>query len=169
MSFALGMDAFSIGLGMGMLELRKKQILKIGMTIGLFHMIMPLLGMTLGKQISVYFGGIATMVGGFLLLLMGMLMIRASFSKDKESFITPVGIGLLLFALSVSLDSFSVGLSLGIYGAKTAAVIIMFGFMSMVLTWAGLLMGSKVQQWLGSYSEALGGCILMAFGAKLLF
>ncbi|MFC7371544.1 manganese efflux pump MntP family protein [Fictibacillus iocasae] len=169
MSFALGMDAFSIGLGMGMLKLRKKQILKIGVTIGLFHMIMPLLGMTLGKQISVHFGGIATMIGGILLLLMGLQMIRASFSKEDQPFLTPVGFGLLLFALSVSLDSFSVGLSLGIYGAKTAAVIMMFGFMSMILTWSGLFMGSKVQKWLGSYSEALGGCILMAFGVKLLF
>jgi putative Mn2+ efflux pump MntP len=40
--------------------------------------------------------------------------------------------------------------------------------MSMLLTWLGLMMGRKVQKWIGSYSEALGGCILLAFGMKIL-
>lgn len=169
MSVALGMDAFSIGLGMGMLSLRIRQIMKIGMTIGIFHMIMPLAGMTLGKQISVHFGGIAAIIGGILLVILGVTMIRSSFSNDDEPFVQPIGIGLFVFALSASLDSFSVGLSLGIYGAKTWLTITMFGLMSMVLTWAGLIMGKKVQKWLGSYGEAFGGCILLAFGVKILF
>ena len=42
MAFALGMDAFSVGLGMGMFKLRLRQIFKIGITIGLFHVWMPL-------------------------------------------------------------------------------------------------------------------------------
>jgi putative Mn2+ efflux pump MntP len=73
MSFALGMDAFSIGLGMGMLSLRINQILKIGITIGLFHMLMPLGGLTIGKEISVHFGSIAAMIGGILLVILGLV------------------------------------------------------------------------------------------------
>ena len=42
MAFALGMDAFSVGLGMGMIQLRFRQILYIGLVIGIFHMFMPL-------------------------------------------------------------------------------------------------------------------------------
>lgn len=68
----------------------------------------------------------------------------------------------------MSLDSFSVGLSLGIFGARTFLTIIVFGVVSMLLTWLGLLLGRRVQGWLGSYSEALGGSILLAFGIKLL-
>ena len=49
MAFALGMDAFSVGLGMGMFNLRLRQILKIGITIGLFHVWMPLVGIFAGK------------------------------------------------------------------------------------------------------------------------
>lgn len=47
--------------------------------------------------------------------------------------------------------------------------ILLFGLFSMVLTWVGLFVGRHFQQWLGSYSEALGGSILLAFGLKLLF
>ncbi|MCC3356245.1 manganese efflux pump MntP family protein [Bacillus sp. REN16] len=170
MAFALGMDAFSVGLGMGLIQLRLKQIFSIGITIGLFHMWMPLAGMMIGHFLSDTFGAIATYAGGGLLLFLGIQMIISSFKDDdKQRMITPVGFGLFIFALSVSLDSFSVGLSLGIYGAKTVMVILMFGAVSMALTWIGLLVGRKVQNWLGTYSEVLGGSILLVFGVKLLF
>lgn len=168
MAFALGMDAFSVGLGMGMFRLTKRHIFKIGVTIGLFHVWMPLLGMVAGRFLSEQFGAIAGYIGGLLLILLGVQMIWASFKEDETSVITPVGKGLFIFALSVSLDSFSVGLTLGIYGARTLLVLICFGLAAMILTWAGLLVGKRVQGWLGTYSEALGGSILLAFGLKLL-
>ncbi|RLQ93502.1 manganese efflux pump MntP [Falsibacillus albus] len=168
MAFALGMDAFSIGLGMGMYKLRLKQIFYIGLTVGIFHVWMPLLGMIAGRFLSDKFGTFAGYVGGVLLILLGLQMFISSFKKDEQSLMAPVGLGLLIFALSVSLDSFSVGLTLGIYGAKTAASLISFGLAATLLTWCGLLVGRKVQSWLGSYSEALGGSILFAFGIKLL-
>lgn len=168
MAFALGMDAFSVGLGMGMIPLRLRQIAKIGAVIGLFHMGMPLAGMLIGRFLSEHFGTIATMVGGGLLLLLGLQMGLSSLSSSDKPFVTPLGFGLLLFSLSVSLDSFSVGLSLGIYGARVIVTIILFGVFSMMLTWAGLMMGRKFQHYIGSYSELLGGCILFGFGLKLL-
>ncbi len=168
MAIALGMDAFSLGLGMGMIRLRLKQVFYIGITIGIFHVIMPLLGIGLGRMISAHFSGIATYIGGALLLILGIQMVISSFKSGEQTLVTPIGFGLIIFALSVSLDSFSVGLSLGIFGARTAVAIFLFGFFSMVLTWMGLLLGRKVQTWLGSYGEALGGSILLAFGLKLL-
>jgi putative Mn2+ efflux pump MntP len=169
MAFALGMDAFSVGLGMGMYNLRLRQIFKIGITIGLFHVWMPLVGVVAGRFLSEKFGAFATLVGGLLLIVLGLNMIWSTFRKGDEKIISPVGFGLLLFALSVSLDSLSVGLTLGIYGAKTVVVILCFGIVATLQTWAGLLLGRKVQGWIGTYSEVLGGAILFAFGLKLLF
>lgn len=168
MAFALGMDAFSVGLGMGMIKLRKQQIFHIGLIIGLFHVIMPLVGMATGRFLSGALGVLAIYIGGALLLMLGVQMMLASFKQSEERLISPEGPGLLIFAIGVSLDSFSVGLSLGIYGSKPIVTIALFGLFSMVLTWVGLLIGKKVQSWLGSYSEALGGAILIGFGLKLL-
>ena len=53
MAGALGMDAFSISLGMGMLGLRRKQIFLIGFIIGVFHFFMPLLGMVAGICLTI--------------------------------------------------------------------------------------------------------------------
>ncbi|WP_394238606.1 manganese efflux pump MntP family protein [Niallia oryzisoli] len=169
MAFALGMDAFSISLGMGMYRLRLRQVFKIGITIGIFHIFMPLLGMVAGRYLSEQFGAIAVYIGGALLLILGVQMIWSSFSKEEGSLITPAGFGLILFALSVSLDSFSVGLSLGIYGAQTFLVLACFGAGATLLSWIGLMIGRSVQDWLGKYSEVLGGAILLFFGIKLLF
>ncbi|PLR96615.1 manganese efflux pump MntP [Bacillus sp. T33-2] len=168
MAFALGMDAFSVGLGMGMFRLTRRQIFKIGITIGLFHVWMPLAGIIAGRFLSEQFGAVAGLLGGLLLVILGVQMIWSGFKEDETSLITPVGRGLLVFALSVSLDSFSVGLTLGIYGAKTVLVLVCFGAAATILTWTGLLVGRRVQGWMGVYSEALGGSILLAFGIKLL-
>ena len=169
MASALGMDAFSVALGMGMLGLRLRQMFYIGITIGTFHIIMPLIGIVAGKLLSTYFGMVATFIGGGLLFLIGLQMVLASFKSEEGSSVRPVGWGLFLFAVSVSLDSFSAGLSLGMLGAKTALTVVMIGMVSMVLSWAGLLMGAKFQHYIGSYGELLGGCILIGFGMKLFF
>lgn len=169
MAFALGMDAFSVGLGMGMFKLRLRQIFIIGLTVGIFHIWMPLLGIIAGRFLSDQFGTYAIYAGGILLLILGVQMLISGIRGGEGSLLAPVGIGLFIFALSVSLDSFSVGLTLGIYGAKTVVAIVCFGFAATILTWLGLLLGRRVQGLLGVYSEVLGGSILFAFGLKLLF
>lgn len=168
MSAALGMDAFSVTLGMGMLGLRSQQIFRIGLTIGLFHIAMPLLGMVFGKWLSLYFDMVAVYIGGGLLLLIGLQMILSAFSTEGHSFLKPVGWGLAAFAVSVSLDSFSAGLSFGILGAKVVITVLMIGLVSMLLSWAGLMIGTRFQKYIGIYGELLGGCILIGFGVKIM-
>ncbi|WP_144560242.1 manganese efflux pump MntP [Shouchella miscanthi] len=168
MAAALGMDAFSVTLGMGMLGLTGKQVFRIGLTIGAFHVFMPLLGMITGQWLSGKYDVIATYIGGGLLLVIGVQMLLASFSEEENSKLRPVGIGLLLFALGVSLDSFSAGLSFGILGTKVMLTVVSIGAVSMVLAWLGLLIGSKFHKLIGSYGELLGGVILIGFGLKIM-
>lgn len=168
MAVALGMDAFSVSLGMGMYNLRYRNIFKIGMTVGLFHIIFPFLGMVAGSFLSEKLGGIAAYIGGILVIGLGIQMIVSCIREKNELFITPIGWGLLLFALSVSLDSFSIGLTLGIYGAKVFLVLLCFGTVAAFLSWFGFIIGKNVQSWLGVYSLAFGGSILLIIGLKLL-
>lgn len=111
----------------------------------------------------------ATIAGAILLVGLGFYIIYSSMLEGEETRSAPVGVSLLLFAFSVSIDSFSVGLSLGIYGAQTIITILIFGLVSMVLAWSGLLIGRRVKRMLGIYGEVLGGIILVGFGLILLF
>lgn len=169
MAVALGMDAFSVSLGLGMQQIRLKRIALIGLVIGLFHMIMPFFGILLGQAISVRIGELATLFGGLLLVGIGAQMVFSAFNYETKKWMHPAGTGLLFFAVSVSLDSFSVGLSLGMSEVKTAVALLLFGIASTVLTWVGMILGKKVHGLLGAYSEILGGSILFGFGLHILF
>lgn len=169
MALALGMDAFSVSLGTGMQKLRLKRVLGIGLVFGVFHFVLPLLGIIVGQLISVRIGYLALLASGLLLVAIGVQMILTAFNHEFKQVIEPFGFGLLLLALSVSMDGFSIGISLGLTGVRTLIALIIFAVVSAFMTWTGLLLGRKVRGLLGVYSEILGGSILCTFGLFIIF
>ncbi len=171
LALALGMDAFSLSLGLGFGGLSMKMTMAIAVLNGLFHIVMPVLGMAAGRFIGEFIGQMAVVAGGALLITFGLNMIYNSLFGLKEStfHLSRSRYGLFLFSLSVSLDSFSVGLSLGMFAIITWVAIFLFGLFSLLLTWLGLVLGGRFGEWMGPYSEAVGGLILFAFGLKFLF
>src|SRR5690625_1248063 len=84
-AIALGMDAFSVSLGMGMQQLRLKKIMKIGLVFGLFHVILPFIGIVFGKILSAQIGYIATLISGLILVGIGIQMILTAFNHEDQS------------------------------------------------------------------------------------
>ncbi|MFD2695455.1 manganese efflux pump MntP [Sporolactobacillus shoreicorticis] len=170
MAIALGMDAFSVCMGMGMTVFRMRRAVWAGMWIGLFHILMPLIGIVLGHLLSTRFGTIAEMAGGLLLLIIGFQMIlslvRPSSVHSGTGYTSDAS--LLVFAFSVSIDSFSVGLSMGLFRTKLLATVFLFGLTSMMMAWTGFYLGRKTGKFFGKYGEVLGGIILFLLGLKLL-
>lgn len=170
MAMALGMDAFSLGIGIGLRGVGLLDVLKLSSIIAIFHVLMPLAGMATGQYVSTLLGSVATSVGGALLLLLGGHMVYSSLRGDQSiSLDHRTGWGLLLFALSVSIDSFSVGVSLGMFSEHLWFTVLMFGLFGGLMSVLGLLLGRRVGYSLGGYGEAFGGVILFAFGILFLF
>jgi len=166
---ALGMDAFSLGIGIGLRGIRKLDILKLSFVIALFHVLMPLAGMYAGQYVSTLLGDVATKAGGALLLLLGGHMIYSSLrGEGTRSFDHRTFWGMLVFALSVSIDSFSVGVSLGMFATDILLTVLLFGLFGGLMSILGLLLGQRVSRGLGEYGEACGGVILFAFGVVFL-
>ena len=166
---ALGMDAFSLCVGIGMKGIRLLHVARISAAIAAFHVVMPLVGLFMGQYVSALLGGVATMIGGGLLVLLGGHMIYNSLrGGDAPSFNTGSLFGLLAFALSVSVDSLSVGVSLGMFATDLALTVLLFGTMGGLLSVLGLLIGRRVGQLTGEYGEALGGAVLLVFGILFL-
>ncbi|PYZ92941.1 hypothetical protein CR194_12495 [Salipaludibacillus keqinensis] len=168
MAVALSLDAFSISIGLGLLGLRYRRVAMIGLAVGAFHGAMPLLGLFIGRILSQYMGSLAIFIGGCGLVILGVQMIVSSLREDSALFFSPKGIGLFVFAISVSLDSFSAGLSLGMLGAKTWVTVVSFAMFSAIFTWAGLLLGKQVGPLVGSRGECIGGFVLLLFGVKMI-
>lgn len=169
MALALGLDALSLGLGIGMRGIRKLDIAKISVVTALFHILMPLAGMWMGGYISALIGKVATICGGVLLLLLGAHMVYSSLrAEESPTYDHRSFWGLMLFSLSVSIDSFSVGVSLGMFAGDVLMTVLMFGTAGGLMSVAGLTLGRRVGEWVGEYGEALGGVILLAFGIRFL-
>ncbi|GAA0358235.1 manganese efflux pump MntP family protein [Bacillus horti] len=168
-AIALSMDSFSVSIGLGMQRMRLRHMLKISVINGLFHVVMPLAGMVIGKYLSSHMGHLAVTVGGILLLLFGLHMIySAIFGEEQQHPIGTHFMAIMLFSLGVSIDAFSVGLSFGLFSANIWLMLGLFGSFAALFTCLGLLVGRKVGDWLGSYSEMIGGLILLVFGLKFL-
>lgn len=169
LAIALGIDAFSLGLGLGLKGIRYLDILKISAVVALFHVLMPLAGMYMGQYAGALLGDVALAAGGGLLALLGLHMIYSSLWTEATRTIYIGSLwGLLLFSLSVSIDSFSVGISLGLFASDVMLTVILFGTFGGLLSVLGLVLGRKVSRWIGEYGETLGGVILLAFGIKFL-
>ncbi|CAM4155260.1 manganese efflux pump MntP family protein [Paenibacillus alkaliterrae] len=169
-ALALGLDAFSLGLGIGLKGIRLRDILKLGAVVAIFHVMMPLAGMYTGHYVSSLLGNVATTAAGILLVLLGGHMIYSSLRGDEvQSFDYRSSWGLLLLALSVSVDSFSVGITLGMFAANILITVLLFGFFGGLMSVLGLMLGRKVSGNLGEYGEACGGAILFVFGILFIF
>lgn len=164
-AIALGFDAFSLGLGIGLKGIRLRDIAKLGVVIGLFHVLMPIGGVLTGQMVSGLLGQLATSAAGVLLVLLGAHMMYSSFRGEEVRSIDHRSLwGLLVLALSVSIDAFSVGITLGVFSANLWLTITLFGLFGGIMSMLGLLLGRKVSGNLGEYGEACGGAILFVFG-----
>lgn len=169
MGLALGMDVFSVSLSLGMNSVPFRQMIWIGIVFGIFHIIMPFAGVVFGHILSQEIYMIADLIGGLLLVGLGTHMIFSSMQLKTAATIPSMGLGVFILALSVSIDSFTFGISLGMVGANLIWLLLFIGFLSMFLAWFGMLIGKRVNKLLGVYSEILGGSVLCSFGLYIIF
>jgi putative Mn2+ efflux pump MntP len=172
MAIALGLDAFSLGVGIGMKGIRLLHVLRLSLLIAFFHMLMPLLGLLTGSYVGHLLGQVTTYAAGGLLVLLGGHMVYNSFRSDAEgsrAMDHRTFWGMILISLSVSVDSFSVGVSLGMVVKDVFLTILAFGVSGGLMSIIGLLLGRRVSRGLGEYGEALGGAILLGFGLLFIF
>ena len=163
MAISLSMDAFSLALAYGTLGMSNKNKIILSLVVGIFHLIMPLLGMLVGELILSLFKFNADIVVAIILSFIGIQMIVSSFKKDEE--LKPLKFSeFFLFGLAVSIDSFSLGITLPNMGVSTIISPFIFAITSAVFTFASLLIGNKIEKILGKIATIIGGVILTLIG-----
>lgn len=169
---ALGSDATSMAVGVGLTGVSKKQISLASVVIGMFHIVMPLLGLYLGKLFGKITGDIASWVGAGILILLGFHMLREVYQDDDSNEAEPVTINawrLLVMAMGVSLDAFSVGFSLGTFSRLSIPLtVITLGAVAGVMTAAGFVLGKKMGRIIGEKAVGAGGLVLIFLGVKII-
>ncbi|MDH7576637.1 MAG: manganese efflux pump [Bacillota bacterium] len=181
---ALGTDAFSLALGIGMSHPARNHILRTASVVGIFHILMPLAGVYVGALIGGLVGKVAVWVGGGILIILGLRMVwsgrpwrreiysfREARHLRKNSSSQPVREwgGLLALSWSVSVDSFGAGIGLGAFMARFSYTVLILGVVAGLMTAAGLVLGRWFTRWVGDWAETIGGLVLTGIGLRLLF
>ena len=167
-AISLSMDAFSLAIILGTVGLKKNMILKISIVVGIFHFFMPLIGDMVGETLLRIIPIESRTIVGTLFLIIAIQMFISIFKEDKEIIITGI-FAILLFAFTVSLDSFSIGISLTIISTNHFLSASTFMITSFIFTIIGLILGKRIEKHFGNYATIIGSIILLICALKYIF
>lgn len=162
---SLSMDTFSLSLSIGTTSPTTKQIIKTSIIVGIFHFIMPLFGSTIGNIFSkniIQTNYITFTI--FIILALQMFLNRNS--EEKVDILTVFS--MILFAISVSLDSFSVGIAFGITKESIIISGLIFSIVSATFTYLGLKLGKKLTEKYQEKTTYLGILLMLIIAFKYL-
>jgi putative Mn2+ efflux pump MntP len=121
------------------MSLRRRLV--IAGTLTTFEALMPVVGIMLAGVIGDSLGESARWIGGALLVVLGVHMMRGD--DDAETGPAPIGAGALLLAgLAVSVDEIAVGVSLGLGDVNVPVLVGTIGTIVFAATMAGLTLGA---------------------------
>jgi manganese efflux pump family protein len=171
-SVGLAMDALAVSLGIGtsgqIASMRGK--IRLAAHFGIFQSLMTALGWIAGATIIQYVKGFDHWIAFGLLGYVGINLIRAGLSNDRNAFDQDPSTGKTLVMLSVatSIDAFAVGLSIAFIKVPIGLSILMIGLTAFVLSAMGLFAGIQLGDTFGKRMEVVGGVLLLAIGFRLV-
>ena len=185
-AIVLGADAFSLSMGMGIKGASRRYAIRFSLLVGLFHVLMPLLGLSLGLAAGKVLGVWAGRIGAVVLVYIGLEMIwksyrelqprvitlakaRASLDRSEQAMSADKWPSFLILTVSVSIDALTVGFSLGTIKAPILLTVVIMGMIAGSMTLLGFKGGKILSRSVGSYSQAAGGLILLALAGKMAF
>jgi putative Mn2+ efflux pump MntP len=171
-AIGLAMDTFSVAIGVGISVDRPTvgHYFRIPFHFGLFQFMMPIIGYFAGAFIGPWIGSYDHWTAMVLLSLVGVNMIRGSFSSKRKAYTSDPSRGWMLVTLSLatSIDALAVGLSLGFLDESVVLSSVVIGIVSALFSIFGITIGKKAGSLLGKHVERAGGLILVMIGAKIL-
>ena len=166
----LSMDAFAVSIckGLSMTKMVYKNVLIVGFYFGLFQALMPILGYFLGKNFESLIVNIDHWIAFFLLLFIGLNMIKDSMKK-KENYDNKFDAkSMLPLAIATSIDALACGITFVFLKVNIIFAGILIGVITCILSILGVLIGKKFGDKFEKKAQIIGGVILILIGIKIL-
>ena len=162
-AISLSMDAFSLSLAYGTINLRNSNIVFLSTIVGIYHFFMPILGMNIG----VYFNSFMCIGEDIIIIvifsIIGINMIIDS-GKKQKSIKNMKLLEMIVFGLAVSIDSFSIGIGINNISKNFVLCSSIFSIVSFIFTYLGLILGKKLNLLIGKIATRIGGISLILLG-----
>ena len=172
LAVGLGVDAFSVAIGIGAANRQKSwaPVLRLSIAFGLFQFVMPLAGWLAGSTVVEMIENYDHWIAFGLLVLVGGKMILQGFEKesDEEKADQTRGWPLLLLSIATSIDALAVGFSFSLLKTPILFPAAIIGVVCFIMTAVGMIFGKGLARIFGRKVEILGGLVLIAIGVKIL-
>lgn len=164
----LALNNAMAAVALGTEEMGRWTQLRIAMLFALFEACMPVLGLFVGKVLANAIGTRAHFLGIIILALTGLygLIKRDRPESEKKQ---SARAKTLFYAVILSLDNMAVGFSLGLFSVPVVAAAIVFGSVSLLLTFAGLEVGRLMRRRMKLSPDKFTGAVLLATACVMLF
>jgi len=169
----LGLDTFAISAALGMSGLTRRDRLRVTALFTGFEMGMPIVGIVLGAFAGNVAGNAADYVAIAILIGLGVFMLwPRREDRDEQERVGLLartrGLAAIGLGISISLDELAIGFTLGLLRFSIPLVIALIGIQTLVVTQAGLRLGSRIGEAVRERAEQLAGVVLAALGLVLL-
>lgn len=162
---SLGLDVFAVSVGVGMRGMTTPQKIRIGLAFTTAEVSMTLIGVGIGTIAGRLIGDVAGYLGFAALVAVGCYMVfEAIRESESGGFDLSQGWGLLLGALSISLDSLGIGFSINYIGVPLVVSLICIAVVAASSTTLGLTIGRALGAKAESGAAMWGGIILIVTG-----
>lgn len=171
---ALSLDAFGVALCVGLNGgLRFRNKLLFAFSFGLFQFLFSIIGAYAGYYFNTYIVSIPKVVGGIIIAIVGVLMIREGIGdKEQNIFLDPKMY--VVLGVSVSIDAIVIGFT-ALNNIQSNLVILnntlYIGVVTFIISCIGFFIAKYLKkiQVVEKYADYLGGIILILFGLKMIF
>ncbi|MEZ2585652.1 manganese efflux pump MntP [Kluyvera intermedia] len=176
LAFGMSMDAFAASIGKGATLHKPKfsEALRTGLIFGVIEMLTPLIGWGLGMLASQFVMAWSHWVAFVLLVFLGGRMVlegvRGGCDEGETEAPRRHGFWLLVTtAIATSLDAMAVGVGLAFLQVNILTTAFAIGCATFMMSTLGIMVGRFIGPLLGKRAEILGGIVLIAIGAQILY
>lgn len=170
LALALSIDAIAVSFSYGLAfkENRTKNALLLAFSTGGFQAGMPVIGYYLTSVVTTFIAPYAAIIVFTIFMFLGLKFIKEAFDKEKEPPKCISAACLIMIGIATSIDAFSAGISLALYGNRILKPILLIGIITFINSLAGFKLGGKLKHLPTAGLEIIAGIVLIALGIKAL-
>lgn len=183
--FAVGLcfDSFAVSLSSGMTccQSSRVRLWRFAAILGISQAVMPFIGWAAAAQFRTVIEAYDHWIAFGLLLMLGIKMIRESFSKEDEDEVKVDQLSWgrnIVLGIATSIDALVAGIAMALIpltllpdSSQLTNIVLavgIIGFITFLSSITGIYLGRTSRGRIGSYAELVGGIILILIGTKVL-
>ncbi|APM40018.1 manganese efflux pump MntP family protein [Clostridium kluyveri] len=172
-ALALSLDAFSVAISVGLNNaIKRNKKIQFVISFAFFQFFFAMLGSYGGFLFNKYVASIPEIVGGAVVSIVGILMLKEGFESKKQHTLVKPGMVIIL-GVSVSIDALVIGFTTLNNMRNTLDMLyhtLFIGMVTLILTSCAFIISRYLRKIhaVSKYADYIGGIILIIFGIKMM-